>query len=396
MPPRRHSFHINSKNLFLTYPRCPISPLEAKAMLINMFPSSAHFIIAQENHEVEGEPGVTDLHLHVFAQFERQIDTYNERAYDMYQNGNVYHPNIQAPRNLKATSDYVMKGGNFISHPEGWLPTGKKQNKWDVVAALIDDGKSMEEIRIADPGFFYCNLQKIKLAFTHRMICKNQANVIGKEHLLQWRIPLELESRLSDQTKEIWTLLVSNLVQEGFGRQQLYLYGPPGIGKSTFLVKLSKLISLYPIPKTEDYYDLYQDNRYHLSFIDEFKGTKSIQWMNEWMDGNPAGMFLKVKNGQQLKCQAIPTIILSNYFPDSPDSYVNQYGSVAMQAFLRRLKVYEVTQLICHQLAEIVDQCIATYQPLQENNLPRQQSSNNVAINAMEISINPAYAIAMH
>jgi len=41
------------------------------------------------------------------------------------------------------------------------------------------------------------------------------------------------------------------------------------------------------IPTDEDWFDLYTDPEPQLCFIDEFKGQKKIQWLNEFLQGGP-------------------------------------------------------------------------------------------------------------
>lgn len=65
------------------------------------------------------------------------------------------------------------------------------------------------------------------------------------------------------------------------------------------------------MPMTEDFYDFYENNRFHLCLLDEFKAHKTIQFLNLWLQGSH--LTLRIKGGQYLKTQNIPTIILSNY-----------------------------------------------------------------------------------
>ena len=65
---------------------------------------------------------------------------------------------------------------------------------------------------------------------------------------------------------------------------------------------------------TEDFYDFYADKDYHLCVLDEFKATKTIQFLNLWLQG--CTMNIRKKGSQALKVSNIPTIILSNYSLD--------------------------------------------------------------------------------
>ena len=70
-------------------------------------------------------------------------------------------------------------------------------------------------------------------------------------------------------------------------QKQLWLWGPPGIGKTRFLSYLRARLRVYDMPKDEDFYDSYEDGCYDLVVMDEFKSHKKIQFLNAWCDGQP-------------------------------------------------------------------------------------------------------------
>lgn len=352
MSARRHSFHISGKNFFLTYPQCPVAKTNALDLLKLVFGSDAHFLVVQERHQ-DG-----NFHLHAFIQCPRQMDFYNSSFADLLIADLVetrYHGNYSCVRNLRHTVDYCLKSDqNPLYFPAEYRPTGKKECKWDSCALLIESGATLEEIRKADPGFFFNNYEKIRKAATYMKSVTMQGNVIGLEPFLSWSVPAEKFLGLSASTVAIWTQLRSLLRRQGSDKRHLYLWGSPGIGKSTFLTKLRQFLRIYVIP-TEDFYCLYEDSKYDLAVLDEFKASKPIQWLNQFLDGSPVGMSLRVKGAQILKTEFLPTILVSNYSLDSPEMYTNLYQSVQMEALQRRLMTVQMDSQCCRELSDLVE-----------------------------------------
>ena len=64
---------------------------------------------------------------------------------------------------------------------------------------------------------------------------------------------------------------------------------PPQHGKTTMITNLEEWfnLSVYYMPKTEDWNDHYRDKEYDLIVLDEYKGHKSIQFLNPWLSNDP-------------------------------------------------------------------------------------------------------------
>ena len=65
------------------------------------------------------------------------------------------------------------------------------------------------------------------------------------------------------------------------------------------------------MPKSEDFYDFYDDNQWDIVLLEEFRGQKTIQFLNEFCQGSM--MTLRQKGKQALKVKNLPMIVLSNY-----------------------------------------------------------------------------------
>lgn len=94
------------------------------------------------------------------------------------------------------------------------------------------------------------------------------------------------------------------------------------------------------MPKTEDWNDLYNDGEYDLIVLDEYKGHKSIQFLNPWLSNDPQPVSRRGRP-PVMKWEALPFIILSNYRPQ--DAYSNA-SPTSLEALMSRLKVIEFSE----------------------------------------------------
>jgi len=97
----RATFQLRTRNLFLTYPQCPIELNEAMRLLKLLFArwEPKTIIVGQENHQETGQ------HLHVLVVLSRIIQTRNARFADV----NGYHGNYQVARSVRETARYITR-----------------------------------------------------------------------------------------------------------------------------------------------------------------------------------------------------------------------------------------------------------------------------------------------
>ena len=113
------------------------------------------------------------------------------------------------------------------------------------------------------------------------------------------------------------------------------------MGKTSLILELQKSIEVIWWMKYEDFDDMYKDNVYDVAVVDEFKGQRRLQYMNELLQGGP--MTLRQKGTQYTKRQNIPFIILSNF--SIGDCYPN-LTPTAWQTLAARVTVIELKQFI--------------------------------------------------
>lgn len=104
---------------------------------------------------------------------------------------------------------------------------------------------------------------------------------------------------------------------------------------------LEKYFRTFPIPLTEDFIDGYDDDDFDLAVLDEFKGHKTMQWLNLWCQGSMTNF--RVKGSQVIKKKHIPTIIISNY---NLEECYSKAGEERLDPLRRRLEIVEVLEPI--------------------------------------------------
>ena len=111
------SFRFKAKNIFLTYPNCPLHKNDVSTQLkVILHRHNITYILVCEETHASGEP-----HVHAMVQLDKQFETKNCRFFDIYmgplhpQQGPTvrYHPNIEPLHSPTASQKYLKKSGNF-------------------------------------------------------------------------------------------------------------------------------------------------------------------------------------------------------------------------------------------------------------------------------------------
>lgn len=341
-----NKFTLQAKRYFLTYAQCTLD----KTMVLDWLVSQHHVhqaIVGEEKHE-DGNP-----HLHVYLTYEKAKRISRADYFDIGNPENpeeIFHPHIETCKNMKKCVQYCTKEDKEpAQHNIDYKAIiSGKSSKFAVIAQQVMDGKSMLEINESDPGFVLQHKRKLE---------EYQAWVIMKKprlDLLPWQ-PVPVPAFGSEY--QIATWLNANIFHPGRPNKalQLYLFSPPDCGKTTLITWLSRFCRIYYMPLLEDFYDFYDDDSYDLVVIDEFKGQKQIQFLNQWLDGQPCTV--RVKGGQRLKRKNLPCIILSNWsLSDVYSGAIEKHGKDAIGPLTSRLEIVSVNKFITFYDPEWVEQ----------------------------------------
>lgn len=331
-------WRLQAKRLYLTYPQCATTKEEVLSSLQDRFGDQLKWYIICEEQHLDGTP-----HLHLALELN---DTYSSRRPNDLDSlvkspglPNGKHGNYQAMKNMKKCVEYVSKAGNFISHGLNLdaLKAKKRSRNESPAVDEILAGKTPRDILQSDPQTYF--FQRGKILDFYADVQLLNASKRELPEVVNFKVTCNLTAdESSRQSLEQW--LNSNLLPDArkarkFRQPHLYLCGPPGIGKTTLLNKISEVLRIYQ-PPAEKWYDEYDDGLFDLIYFDEFKGTKPIGEMNLLTDGYPTPLIRRGKN-PVLKKDILPVMIASNYlladqFPNVKDvtktAFVSRYQEI--------------------------------------------------------------------
>lgn len=321
-------FRLYGKNFILTYPQCNRKKEEAAQQIETNFREELKgYVVCEENHQ-DGTP-----HLHVFLSFETRTQFKKSNCFDFI---GGKHGNYKVANSVRGSVAYVTKAGNYLAKGlDVESIKGKKAQKNTEIAKMLMDGKNLAEINEHEPGYVMINKKKLEEYGTWVRTLKARKEKIEYQ-------PPTLDG-LNTEDLQIAKWITDNIrSSRQFKQQQLFISGERNRGKTSLIEFLERSLSVYHIPHTEDFYDAY-DDEYDLAVLDEFKGQKTLQWMNEFLQGSR--MTLRKKGSQHLKVKNMPVIILSNY------SLGECYPKAAMDGRLTTLEA----RLLCVSVEKFIN-----------------------------------------
>lgn len=322
--PEKHSFSLQCKNLYLTYPQCAVAKEDLLEMIQLYFDDNLLWAVVSSEKHQDGSP-----HLHSLVSLKTKFKTYSSSTLDQLAD---QHGNYQAARSVNDTLRYILKDGNYVAHgidPKEYLSLKlrKKNSQMAVVAQLVREGKPLESIEEANPGFFMMHKNHVE-EYQTWVQRRNQ-----RQSLQMFQLYLPPHATKEEKTIVRWCEDNIRKQDRPLGAPHLYICGKTCMGKTTFISLLRKMLAVYDIPPDEDYYDEYYDGTYDVAVLDEFKANKKLTWMNSWLQGHPFP--LKKKGSQYLKKDNLPTIIVSNYSPQEAYEHV---VPMRLDTLMRRLE----------------------------------------------------------
>ncbi|AMH87770.1 replication-associated protein [Pacific flying fox faeces associated circular DNA virus-15] len=324
---KKGSFRLRGTQFILTFPQCDVKKeVAAERIDIAWGKDLTGYVVCEENHK-DGTP-----HLHVYLKFENRKSFSKVDCFDFI---GQKHGNYQVVRSTLKSIEYVTKGGNYVAKGVDVESIKKKKApKNQEIAKMLLDGKSMAEINEDHCGYVMINKRKIE-EYETWVKCEKI-----KKSKIDW-IPPSLDG-LTDANLQIATWICSNIRQNrAFKAPQLYIHGPRNLGKTSLVEWLERSLSVYHMPTMEDFYDLYSDD-YDLVVIDEFKGQKTIQFLNQFLQGSV--MPIRKKGSQGDKSKNLPVVILSNY--TLSECYVKAANDGRLNTLECRLEIVEVDSFI--------------------------------------------------
>lgn len=133
-------FELNTAQLFLTYPKCPIPKEEARDWLIQKFDPN-YYVVAQEKH-ADGDP-----HLHVYMKLKKAVHVRNHNYYDL---PGPYHGKYEGCRSVRKVIQYCTKEEDYVANFD--VTANQKTNlRKRLFQELVDGDKTVIEAVDEDP-----------------------------------------------------------------------------------------------------------------------------------------------------------------------------------------------------------------------------------------------------
>lgn len=298
-------FRCQAKTFFLTFPRCSAQKEEVSRLLNEFRPQCGARLlwsrVVQENHE-DGAP-----HLHLVFQFDKSVNVCRSDYFDFLATG--HHCNIQSAKSPRSVLEYLSK-----SDPSpcdfGAVPSSARQvGKLEEIAMSIKGGASLEDVDSRFPGVYLNKKRQIDDYYHFQMVKARRFNILNWSPLkcsLDRPSFLEVLAWFNDN--------VGSTVPRKIKTPQLWLWGPPNVGKTSLLEFVATRARVYLAP-SEDFFDSYDDASYDLALFDEFSPKcYNLGNLRKFFDGQK--MCLRRKGGQIAKNKNLPCVVLSNFSID--------------------------------------------------------------------------------
>nr|AGZ91416.1 replication associated protein [Tomato yellow leaf curl virus] len=323
--PVLNKFRINSKNYFLTYPKCSLTKEEALSQLQNLqTPTNKKFIkICRELHE-NGEP-----HLHVLIQFEGKFNCKNKRFFDLVSPNRSahFHPNIQGAKSSSDVKSYIDKYGDTLDWGEFRIDDrsarGGQHSANDAYAAALNSGSKSEALRVLRelaPKDFVLQFHNLN----------SNLDTIFQEPPAPYISPF-LSSSFNQVPEELEVWVSENVMSAAarpWRPNSIVIEGDSRTGKTMWARSLGPHnylcghLDLSPKVYSNDaWYNVIDDvHPHYLKHFKEFMGAQ-----RDWQSNTKYGKPIQIKGG-------IPTIFLCNPGPTSSyKEYLDEEKNISLK-----------------------------------------------------------------
>nr|AGT45429.1 Rep [Chickpea chlorosis Australia virus] len=316
------SFRLQTKYVFLTYPRCSSDAESLRDFLWEKLSRFAIFFIAvaTELHQ-DGTP-----HLHCLLQLDKRSNIRDPSFFDFQGN----HPNIQPAKNSEQVLDYISKDGSVITRGDfrkhKVSPT-KSDDRW---RTIIQTATTKEDY-----------LEMIKTEFPHEWATKLQwleysANKLFPDVEPPYSSPFPNEFLQCDEEINEWLNrdLYVEPEQLQHRRRSLYICGPIRTGKTTWARSLGR----------HNYFNggidftTYDPNA-TFNIIDDIPFKFCPNWKQ--LVGSQKDFTVNPKYGKKKRVKGgIPTIILVN----NDDDWIKDMSSSQNEYFESNCLIHYMTE----------------------------------------------------
>lgn len=319
--------------LLLTYPQNPSDPQWVMDSLIKKLPHLKQACVSREKHK-DG-----NLHLHAVIILSHSITVTRHLLNSTSIPPQGTHPlgvNIKrigkSAADLTRTVRYVCKDGEYVCHPDSswvepfvnaeWKKMSTRKNVMEEMAVKLADGWTVCMLNEVYPGSVLQHLKKIEeysvrvKNWKHMQVYPGVSDSLFNHDFLAFNPECQVVARwLMDNLGRGCN--VHKLKDERFPVRpirtpNLYITGPPGCGKSSFMQKMGAFVRIYHYPvQANDWHDRWVDWTYDVCWFDEFHGGTAIWFLNQFLSG--ADMPLNRRGtSEAIKTHNIPCVFAGN------------------------------------------------------------------------------------
>lgn len=285
------------------------------------------YAVVCEEHHLDGTP-----HLHAVLVFEEKL---NITACDFFDVFAGKHGNYQACRSPKKALQYVIKDGHFVAHGinVGELLQSRGSDYSQAVNMIIQ-GSTLIEVFQQFPGTYGRHFAALQRVHTVHHALQAQPH--------QWSLPEDRITFLEQSPIGTWLASALGNMNRPNRSSQLFIQGPPGVGKSFLASVLRRCFRVYTFPDQAFLEDW--TNNIELVIYDEPEAHR-LRFMNKFLSGEVVR--LPARYNPVVKNHNPPFIFLSNNSPDEiykEASLPHNSSYPNYLAFVDRLQIVKISE----------------------------------------------------
>jgi hypothetical protein len=240
---KKKEFRLTAKELFLTYPACPILPSEALELIRDIVEEYdlQKYIITQETHGNNSASVNVGTHLHAYLKLGRRVDTKNPRFFDLQVLSDLFHGQYERVKNTTRVIQYCLKDQFDMSAVT--MSDNLRHSLSDhheilgLDATLISlakkgkIGEALEMLEREDPKRYLRG--HVHFEKSMREIFLRTQNITRNFNMSNYSAPFGLADALKSNVKS---------------NKSIVVHGSSGLGKTQFILTfVSEVLNLNPL-----------------------------------------------------------------------------------------------------------------------------------------------------